>query len=127
MGDCIFCKIGSGEIPSNKVYEDDKILAFHDLSPKAPVHVLIIPKKHIASLEETSDDDTLILGDLLVKIKLIAKELGLVNGYRLVSNCGNDGMQTVNHLHFHLMGKRLMHWPPGWLIINVKKINIYCC
>ena len=113
MEDCIFCKIGNGEIPSKKVYEDDNILAFHDLSPKAPVHVLIIPKKHIASLEETSDDDTLILGDLLVKIKLIAKELGLVNGYRLVSNCGKDGMQTVNHLHFHLMGKRLMQWPPG--------------
>lgn len=114
MDDCIFCKIGSGEIPSKKVYEDDNILAFHDLSPKAPVHVLIIPKKHIASLEETSDEDTIILGELLVKIKLIAKELGLVNGYRLVSNCGTDGMQTVNHLHFHLMGKRLMKWPPGW-------------
>lgn len=113
MEDCIFCKIGSGEIPSKKVYEDDNILAFHDLSPRAPVHVLIIPKKHIASLDDTNDGDILVLGELLVKIKEIAKELGLVNGYRLVSNCGNDGMQTVNHLHFHLMGKRQMQWPPG--------------
>ena len=92
MSDCIFCKIAAGEIPSNKVYEDDKIVCFHDLDPQAPVHVLII-----------------ILG----KVKEIAAELGLENGYRLVSNCGEDGLQTVKHLHFHLLGKRKMTWPPG--------------
>ena len=113
MDDCIFCKIGRGDIPSKKVYEDDDILVFHDLSPRAPVHVLIIPKKHLSSLDDCKEEDTLLLGKLLVKIKEIAKELGLTNGYRLVSNCGTDGMQTVNHLHFHLMGKRMMKWPPG--------------
>lgn len=113
MSDCVFCGIAGGEIPSNKVYEDDKILCFHDLDPKAPVHVLIIPKKHIASLDDVTDDDAELLGHIMLKVKDIAESLGLENGYRLVNNCGEDGFQTVKHLHFHLLGKRKMTWPPG--------------
>lgn len=111
--DCIFCKLAAGEIPSQKVYEDEELLAFHDLEPQAPVHVLIIPKKHIASMDSCADEDTALLGRLLNKVRHIAGELGLTNGYRLVNNCGPDGMQTVQHLHFHLLGKRQMKWPPG--------------
>ncbi|MDR1136129.1 MAG: histidine triad nucleotide-binding protein [Clostridiales Family XIII bacterium] len=113
MSDCIFCKIAEKEIPSKLVYEDDDILCFHDLEPQAPVHVLIIPKKHIGSLDEAGADDIAVLGALLIKVKAIAASLGLENGYRLVNNCGEDGMQTVKHLHFHLLGKRKMLWPPG--------------
>jgi diadenosine tetraphosphate (Ap4A) HIT family hydrolase len=113
MSDCLFCKIAEGEIPSTKVYEDDKILAFRDLEPQAPEHVLIIPKKHIASLDDVKDEDAELLGYIMCKVKDIAAELGLENGYRLVNNCGEDGLQTVKHLHFHLLGKRKMTWPPG--------------
>lgn len=101
------------EIPGNIVYEDDLIIAFHDLNPQAPVHVLIIPKEHIASLDEVTTDHKEVMGWLMAKVKDIASELGLENGYRLVSNCGEDGLQTVKHLHFHLLGKRKMQWPPG--------------
>lgn len=113
MGDCIFCKIAQKEIPSSAVYEDDRILCFHDLEPQAPVHVLIIPKKHIESLDAVTDEDRELLGYIMTKVKDIAQELGLENGYRLVNNCGEDGFQTVKHLHFHLLGKRKMTWPPG--------------
>lgn len=113
MSDCLFCKIIDGEIPSRKVYEDDKILAFHDVDPQAPVHVLIIPKKHIPSIDEVTEDDRDILAYIMLKVKDIAAEMGLSNGYRLVNNCGEDGLQTVQHLHFHLLGKRKMTWPPG--------------
>lgn len=113
MSDCIFCKIANKEIPSNLVYEDDVIAAFHDLEPQAPVHVLVVPKKHIASLDEVDFEDMEALGWLLKKVKDIAKSLELENGYRLVCNTGEDGMQTVKHLHFHLLGKRKMTWPPG--------------
>lgn len=113
MSDCIFCKIAGKEIPSNFVYEDDQIVCFHDLEPQAPVHVLIIPKKHIASLDDATAEDAQLLGHILVKVKEIAEILGLENGYRLVNNCGEDGMQTVKHIHFHLLGKRKMTWPPG--------------
>jgi histidine triad (HIT) family protein len=95
------------------VYEDEHILCFHDLEPRAPVHVLIIPKKHIDSLDAVADGDAALLGLLLAKVKDIAALLGLENGYRLVNNCGEDGMQTVKHLHFHLLGKRRLLWPPG--------------
>ena len=108
MSDCIFCQIGEGQIPSNKVYEDDKILCFHDLDPQAPVHVLIIPKKHITSLDDVTEEDSELLGYIMTKVKEIAATLGLENGYRLVNNCGEDGLQTVKHLHFHLLGKRKM-------------------
>ncbi len=113
MGNCLFCKIVKGEIPSNKVYEDDKILCFHDVAPQAPVHVLIVPKKHIASMNDVCEEDRELLASLLLKVKDVALQLGLENGYRIVNNCGEDGMQTVNHLHFHLLGQRQMEWPPG--------------
>ncbi|HCU07692.1 MAG TPA: histidine triad nucleotide-binding protein [Clostridiales bacterium] len=113
MTDCIFCKIVNGEIPSKKAYEDEWIYAFHDLEPQAPVHVLIVPKQHLDSLDDTSPEDAVLLGHLMLKVKEIAKELELENGYRLVANTGVDGMQSVKHLHFHLLGKRRMLWPPG--------------
>lgn len=113
MTDCIFCKIANKEIPSKLVYEDDQMVAFHDLSPQAPVHLLIIPKKHIASLDDVEKEDEPLMGYILYKVKDIAAEAGIENGYRLVSNCGSDGLQTVEHLHFHLLGKRKMNWPPG--------------
>lgn len=113
MSDCIFCKIASKEIPSQPVYEDDLIYGFHDVSPQAPVHVLIIPKKHLDSLDCANPVDIQLLGHMLLKVRDIAKDLGLENGYRLVVNTGEDGMQTVQHLHFHLLGKRRMLWPPG--------------
>ena len=113
MADCIFCLIANKDIPSKAVYEDDKILVFHDLEPQAPVHVLMIPKKHISSLDELQNEDAELIAYMMLKVKEIAKELSLENGYRLVNNCGEDGMQTVKHLHFHLLGKRKMIWPPG--------------
>ena len=113
MSDCLFCKIVEGEIPSTKVYEDDMILAFRDLEPQAPEHVLVIPKKHIASLDDVTEEDQEILGYLMCKIKDIAADLGIENGYRVVNNCGEYGLQTVKHIHFHLLGKRKMTWPPG--------------
>ena len=107
MSDCIFCKIAQGEIPSEKVYEDDKILCFKDLDPQAPVHVLIIPK------DDVREEDSELLGYIMLKVREIAADLGLENGYRLVNNCGEDGLQTVQHLHFHLLGRRKLTWPPG--------------
>jgi diadenosine tetraphosphate (Ap4A) HIT family hydrolase len=105
--------IGNHDIQSNVVYEDDEMICFHDLEPQAPVHVLAIPKKHIESLDDTSDEDIEILGHMMVTIKKIAEELGLENGYRVVSNNGEDAFQTVKHLHFHILGKRKLAWPPG--------------
>jgi histidine triad (HIT) family protein len=112
---CIFCKIVNGEIPSDKVYEDEEILCFRDLEPQAPVHVLIVPKIHIVSLDgvEENPEHKELLGHLMAKVTVIAAQLGLTNGYRLICNCGHDGMQTVQHLHFHLLGGRVMGWPPG--------------
>ena len=109
----LFQKILDGEIPSKIVYKDDVCAAINDINPQAPVHVLIIPKKHIASLDDVTDDDAELLGHIMLKVKDIAESLGLENGYRLVNNCGEDGFQTVKHLHFHLLGKRKMTWPPG--------------
>lgn len=113
MADCIFCKIIEGEIPSSKVYEDNDIYAFRDIEPQAPVHVLIVPKKHIESLDMCKAEDAELLGKVMTKVGEIAKLAGITNGYRLVSNCGEDGFQTVDHLHFHLLGGRPMLWPPG--------------
>ncbi len=113
MSNCIFCKIVEGKIPSDKVYEDEDILCFHDIAPEAPVHVLIVPKKHIPSMNELSEEDGELIAKLLLKIKDIAAQLELDNGYRVVNNCGEDGMQTIKHLHFHLLGQRQMKWPPG--------------
>lgn len=113
MGDCIFCMIGSHDIPSNVVYEDEHLICFHDLEPQAPVHVLVIPKKHIESLDDVKEEDKELMGHIMFKIHEIAKDLELENGYRVVSNNGEDAFQTVKHLHFHILGKRKMTWPPG--------------
>lgn len=113
MPDCIFCKIASKDIPADIIYEDDHMMAFKDIEPQAPVHVLIIPKKHIESLDTIQKEDAALLSHILLKVQEIASELGLENGYRLVNNCGEDGFQTVPHLHFHLLGARKMQWPPG--------------
>ena len=112
--DCIFCKIVNKEIPSSVVYEDDKVLAFHDLNKEAPVHVLIIPKKHISSLNDIKPEDGELIGYIMLKAKELAKELGVdESGYRIVNNTGKEGGQTVGHLHYHLLGGRHMQWPPG--------------
>lgn len=104
MENCLFCKIINGEIPTNKVYEDDEILAFKDINPKAPVHILVIPKKHISSAKEIKEEDEALIGKMFTVINKIAKEFDLENGYRIVNNCGEDGGQEVMHLHFHLLG-----------------------
>ncbi len=104
MADCIFCKIIDGSIPSNKVYEDDKIIAFHDLEPQAPVHVLVVPKQHISCADEIDESNADVIAYIFTKIPQIAKSLGLENGYRIVNNCGDDGCQSVKHIHFHLLG-----------------------
>jgi histidine triad (HIT) family protein len=107
--DCVFCKIIEGSIPSNKVYEDDKILAFYDLEPQAPTHVVIIPKAHIESANQLTAENCEVVGYLFSKIPEIAKSLGLDNGYRVVNNCGADGGQTVFHMHFHLLGGKKLN------------------
>lgn len=111
--DCIFCKIVAGTIPSKKVREDDAIFAFHDIDPKAPKHILVIPKKHLASLADVQADDGALMGRLLLAAADIAREQELAKGYRVVISTGAEGGQTVDHLHLHLLGGRPMHWPPG--------------
>ncbi len=114
MTDCIFCKIAKGEIPSNIIYEDDKVLAFKDLNPQAPVHILIIPKEHIESPNFIDEDNSHIIAHIFVIINKLVKQLGIADeGYRIVNNCGENGGQTVSHLHFHLLGSRKFSWPPG--------------
>ena len=113
MEDCIFCKLANGEIPTDMVYEDDRIACFRDADPQAPVHVLMVPKRHIPSLDDLTEEDSDLLGYMMIKIKDIAAGEGLENGYRAVINCGEDGQQTVKHLHIHILGKRKMTWPPG--------------
>ena len=111
--DCIFCKIANKEIPSNTIYEDDKVIAFYDLAPQAPVHFLVIPKAHIKSADEINETNSEIVAHIFTVISKIAKDLELSNGYRIVNNCGEDGGQTVGHLHFHVLAKRSLAWPPG--------------
>ena len=113
MADCIFCMLANHEIPTNVVYEDDEMFCFYDAEPQAPVHVLLIPKKHIECIDDLKDEDAELIAHMMLKIKDIAKSLGLENGYRVVSNNGEDAFQTVKHLHFHILGKRKMSWPPG--------------
>jgi len=113
MEKTIFARIIDREIPAQIIYEDDLSLAFYDINPQAPVHVLVIPKKPIVSLAQADDADGPLLGHLLIVLKKLAEELGLENGYRTVLNTGNDGGQEVPHLHFHLLGKRSLQWPPG--------------
>jgi histidine triad (HIT) family protein len=108
MDDCIFCKIIDGSIPSRKVYEDDKMLAFYDLNPQAPVHVIMIPKEHIPSADALTAENSPAVAHIFSKVPKIAKSLGLENGYRIVNNCGADGGQTVFHIHFHLLGGKTL-------------------
>ncbi len=112
--DCLFCKIIAGEIPSTKVYENDKVYAFRDINPEAPVHVLIIPKTHIPSANELTEENAEVIKDVFLAAKEIAESEGIAEGgYRIVNNCGEDGGQTVKHLHFHMLGGRSLAWPPG--------------
>jgi histidine triad (HIT) family protein len=112
--DCIFCKIAAGEIPAKKAYEDETIVAFHDLNPQAPVHVLIIPRRHIESLQDVTAEDAAALGHLMAKVPVLARDLGLgERGFRLVANCREEAGQSVWHVHFHLLGGRAFLWPPG--------------
>ncbi len=102
--DCLFCKIIAGDIPSTKVYEDETIFAFKDINPQAPVHVLVIPKAHIASVDEITSANSGVVARIFENIPKIAKLCGIENGYRVISNCGDDACQTVKHLHFHILG-----------------------
>ncbi|KAK6022039.1 histidine triad domain protein [Ostertagia ostertagi] len=111
--DTIFGKIIRKEIPAKIIFEDDEVLAFHDVSPQAPVHFLVIPKKRIAMLQEAEDTDQALLGKLMLTAAKVARELGLENGYRVVVNNGPDGCQSVFHLHLHVLGGRQLGWPPG--------------
>lgn len=109
--ECIFCKIVKGQIDAKKVYESDEILAFHDVNPVAPVHILFIPKEHICCVDNISRGNSYLIGNIFCAISKIAQELNLTKGYRIINNCGEDGGQTVNHLHFHLIGGRKLGWP----------------
>ena len=114
MNECVFCKIIKGEIPSKKVYEDDELLAFYDLNPQAPVHILLIPKKHIENIMEADAADSALLGRLLFRAQELAKSSGCAEkGARFVINCKSHGGQTVDHMHCHILGGRFMIWPPG--------------
>ena len=113
MADTIFQKIIDREIPADIVFEDDHCLAFRDVSPQAPTHVLVIPKKPVESIDQLANEDAELLGHLWIVIRNLAQELKLTDGYRVVVNCGADGGQTVDHLHFHLLGGRALSWPPG--------------
>lgn len=114
MEECIFCKIIKGEIPSKKIYEDDKVLAFYDISPEAPVHFLVIPKEHIASANELTKENASVISHIFLIINKIVSELGISeSGYRIVNNTGEEGGQTVHHMHFHVLGGRSLNWPPG--------------
>ena len=111
--DCLFCKIAAGQIPSTKIYEDDNVYAFADIDPQAPFHAIVIPKTHIASANEINSDNSVLIAKIFEAIAVIAKEQNLENGYRVVNNCGEDGGQTVHHIHFHMLGRRSLAWPPG--------------
>ena len=104
MSDCLFCKIIDGEIPSTKVYEDDNVYAFRDINPQAPVHVIIVPKTHICCADKIDESNSFYVAKIFEAIPKIAEQEGLSNGYRVINNCGEDGGQTVKHLHFHLLG-----------------------
>lgn len=115
MDGCVFCKIAKGEIPCDKIYEDDKILAFNDINPEAPIHFLVIPKKHIESIMDfEDDDDDYLLHNIMKVIADISRKKGIDDkGFRIVNNIGKDGGQTVSHMHFHVLGGRVLQWPPG--------------
>lgn len=111
--DCIFCKIANGEIPSTKVYEDDTVVAFKDLEPQAPTHILVIPKAHISSAAEIAEENSAVIAHIFEVIAKLSKDLGMTDGFRVVNNCGDSAGQTVKHIHFHLMSGRNFTWPAG--------------
>lgn len=111
--DCIFCKIANGEIPSNKVYEDESVIAFYDLEPQAPTHILVIPKEHIASAAEITAKNSGVVAHIFEVISELSKKLNMQDGFRVVSNCGESAGQSVKHLHFHVMSGRSFTWPAG--------------
>ncbi|SFM81767.1 histidine triad nucleotide-binding protein [Halopseudomonas yangmingensis] len=111
--DCLFCKIVEGKIPAKKLYEDEQVVAFHDINPQAPVHFLVIPKKHIATLQDVTEADRALLGHMLFIGQQLAVEQGCNQGFRTVFNCNEHGGQTVYHIHLHVLGKRQLSWPPG--------------
>lgn len=111
--DCLFCKIVEGKIPAKKIYEDDQVIAFNDINPQAPVHFMVIPKRHIACLSDLTEDDRALVGHMIFAAQRVAREQGCDNGFRTVFNCNEDGGQTVYHIHLHVLGKRQMTWPPG--------------
>ena len=114
MSDCLFCKNPAGQIPSNKLYEDEQLLAFYDIDPQAPLHFLVIPKQHIASAAALTEENAALLGHVFSVIAALCKEQGVAeSGYRVVTNVGQDGGQSVPHLHFHVLAKRSLAWPPG--------------
>jgi histidine triad (HIT) family protein len=114
VADCLFCKIIERQIPASIVYEDDRVLAFNDINPQAPTHVLVVPKRHIASLDELSAGDDQIVGEVVRRAAAIARERGITaSGFRTVFNTNREAGQTVFHIHLHLLGGRTMHWPPG--------------
>ena len=114
QADCLFCRIVRGELPARVVADDELVLAFHDIAPRSPTHVLVIPKVHIPSAADLTDDDAVLLGRLFATVARLAREAGIAaDGYRIVSNVGRWGGQTVDHLHLHLMGGRAFDWPPG--------------
>jgi len=113
MSDCLFCRIAAGEIPSAKVYEDEYVYAFKDIDPQAPTHILFIPKTHITSAAHITAENSAVVSKIFEAIALVAEELGLQNGFRVVSNSGPQAQQSVPHLHFHVLGGRDMTWPPG--------------
>ncbi|MDX9703616.1 MAG: histidine triad nucleotide-binding protein [Candidatus Auribacterota bacterium] len=114
MTDCLFCKIVNGTIPSKKIYEDEYVYAFHDIDPKAPVHILIIPKKHISGVPDLRNDDDVVIGRIMRVAHHLAQENGIAtSGYRVVVNSGKDAGQAVFHIHYHLLGGRHLAWPPG--------------
>ncbi|HWP52352.1 MAG TPA: histidine triad nucleotide-binding protein [Clostridia bacterium] len=111
--DCLFCKIAAGEVPSTKVFEDDMVMAFRDIDPKAPFHAVVIPKAHIPSAAEITADNSAVVAHVFEIIAEIARREKLDKGFRVVTNCGEEGGQTVGHLHFHLLARRNLGWPPG--------------
>ncbi len=113
MNDCLFCKIAAGDIPSQKVYEDEFIYAFLDIAPQAPFHAVIIPKEHIASAKEINEKNSFLIAKVFEAVAKIAEQENLEKGFRVVNNCGEDGGQTVGHIHFHLLARRNLAWPPG--------------
>jgi len=113
MADCLFCKIVAGEIPSTKIYEDEYVYAFADIAPQAPFHAIVIPKQHIASADEITADNSMLVAKVFEAVAKIAKQENLEKGYRVVNNCGEEGGQTVGHIHFHLLARRNLAWPPG--------------